>query len=1209
MVQGRIIKRLLGQPANDNGSDSNLSFESRVDRTLLRPSTTQSASYQAGAPLSCLIDSPTGSHAIVAGEKVFKTVKINGTSISEEHDLRAAISNNSRNHDTLSAFNDQLNINTVVWGHGVLDTTIVTASANGRITLYDLNRLGSGLEVGRIREHARQVHKLSINPHRPTWLLSASQDGTAKLFDIKAPAQERSGQFFRSWVTFKGNADAVRDIKWSHSDGFFFACSTASGAIQYWDSRKNSAPVLKFNAHDTTCMSISWHPDGKHLVSGGFDQRCHVWDLSESADKRQKPKYTFSTPAPVSVVSWRPGSWSASAQARRAAQVAVVYDDMNPVKTRVSTVHIWDLARPSLPYKELADFESSPTGLLWHDRDLLWSVGQEGEFVQSDVAFSHKVIDSRSLSTFDFSPSGDLVMLLEERRGRQRTLSPTPSEVQPRVRTAASQSPSGNTLGTSKSDSDEDVVGSFLGGKVLAKKTSRRQSARSVNSISTTPPSIHGIPDSTVMDLDDAVQVTGAYKPQQTMAIGHAPSSTNRNVYQYLSSRYLLRVDKDTQEMARAATIRPALPDRISSILDHFALCAETVGHFRLAQTWKIISYAMRLLLVRRAQHHRELRLMRVAKNKAMLEKQGQRVVDENPPRSPTPLGDDTPRKPQQPKSPTSAQNPAMKSIISEEIESTSNVNTPLARPVIDSKILDTATSRPISSVDNDQLSLPPAAHSSGYSPKHVDLSLVVEEPSSSLDGYDFYDIASMATPAINIAAPQRKPPFRLDFDSTQHSATSEFGSLARHDSGESFQMFSTSGESHRTKPPSSTDSAGQGSPSQASQMVQDIESSWDSSAASDPRHHRSFGSGISSNLSDSGRYNLQPMPSQSVHRPILRPEGRSDSPFENVNNEFELGTSGIVESTAHFVTDIDESSLDILDVDYLPHEFDPPFVPGPIDPYVLIKRTVQFELQTGCLNAAVIILVLKPLLNPGVLDDIQAAAILRQYHHRLTGMNLFSEAALLRKLCYPTYRSTYSQGSNDITIGYICTSCNSPMGVEKVQTGVRISKCKSCRSYLESCTVCQLDDEPPENIVGNEAHENEPKNESRRWWWCQGCGHGGHTPCMQTWHKSAGFESANGDSEGCCPAEGCLHPCVPGVWRDEFIAEKKAMEGDEMNKLIKESRKGLRSVAPSVRRDSRDVVESRAVESVRGVLGVVGAGTTLERKKSVKVIAPGEER
>ena len=67
--------------------------------------------------------------------------------------------------------------------------------------------------------------------------------------------------------------------------------------------------------------------------------------------------------------------------------------------------------------------------------------------------------------------------------------------------------------------------------------------------------------------------------------------------------------------------------------------------------------------------------------------------------------------------------------------------------------------------------------------------------------------------------------------------------------------------------------------------------------------------------------------------------------------------------------------------------------------------------------------------------------------------------------------------------------------------------------------------------------------------------------------------------------------------------AEKKAAKQRELDTLVREnSRQGSRG--RGVRRDAKEVNQSKAVEGVRVTLGIGG----LERKKSVKVVAPGEE-
>jgi len=140
-------------------------------------------------------------------------------------------------------------------------------------------------------------------------------------------------------------------------------------------------------------------------------------------------------------------------------------------------------------------------------------------------------------------------------------------------------------------------------------------------------------------------------------------------------------------------------------------------------------------------------------------------------------------------------------------------------------------------------------------------------------------------------------------------------------------------------------------------------------------------------------------------------------------------------------------------------------------------------------------------------------------------------------------------------------------------------------------------------------------------WWLCPGCGHGGHSSCMQAWHSGPEFGEGDECSKGCCPLEGCLHPCLPGKWREKRVEEKKATRAKEMDLLVKEnSRQGSGRGAIGggrgqglVRRDNREVNQSKAVEGVRVALSTSnltgGSGSSgLERKKSVKLVAPGEE-
>ncbi len=1187
------MRKLLGQPINNSPAHENADASSNIDSPKLRPSASQNTVFEAGATLSCLDRSPNGQRAVIAGAKIFKTLKIDGSTITEDIDIRALISSYAASHDLSAATPDQLNIRAVQWSHGTLDSTIITASGNGRITVYDLNRAGQGLEVARIQEHVRQVHKLAVNPFKNSWFLSASQDGTVKSFDIRSPIQGRSGPTLRSLQTYKCNAEAVRDVKWSPTDGFEFACCTDSGVVLKWDSRKPSAPILKIPAHPgSSCSAISWHPDGVHLISGGMDQRCYVWDVSGKADRNQKPRFEIATPSPVSRVSWRPACWSATAQGKRAAQVTVSYDDSNAARNPNASVHLWDLARPALPFKEIEQWDSAPTGILWNSRDILWSVDKAGRFIQTDVAFVPQLIDQRSLSNFAFSANGDVLMLLE---GRQ-----PPRRARPSISTPESSSPSflhngnGPLLSVSRSDSEEDVVGSFLGPR-QPKSHRRRNSTRSAHSMSTTPPSVTGMADNKVMSLDDAVKVTGSYKPQQVMAIGHAAATAKRAKYRHLSNRYLLRMSKDTASISE----KEPMNERLKSIMEDFAVAAEDIAHFRLAQTWRVLGYTVNMLLTRRAEYHRRKRLEPLKSNE-----NEQKEVESKPA---TDKGEETPKRVPRSRTPES---PAVRFGygIAGEIESTSNVATPLVRPVLDHPHGTRGSKHTPMMSDDDDLRLPEPMHQSPNSIPVPRARPSPAETNSSVEGYDFYGMESFS-PAIEYVAPARKVPLRLEYQERRVAQEPPRMQAQRHDSGESFQMFSTSADSHQGNFMSSSGSDGRSETKD--QSLRDRVSSWENSS-SNSRHRPSVDSDapVMSEISegehapDSDRGFRTTIP-RNPSPPTFRIQEAS-APLQVKSATTKVAYDEPISPKAQ---EIRWESPEIIESDFRPQADDPDFLIRPLDPTILVRRAIEFETKTGVLNAAAMVLLLRPVLSANAVDEDQAGAILRQYHHRLVSMKLFTEAAMLRNLCVPAYPSVFAPAQERVTIGFFCTDCGKPLENDPLVKG-SVWKCPRCRQHLAPCAVC-LQHHFPYNA---DYSDQGVKSYSSLWWLCPGCGHGGHTSCMEAWH--AGLESEEGDknSGGCCPLSGCLHPCLPGQWREARESEKKMVQAKELEGLVREnSKRGGRGGLP-VRRDAREVTQSKAVEGVRIALGVnsisggSASGGGLERKKSVKLVAPGEE-
>ncbi|KAK3986054.1 hypothetical protein QBC44DRAFT_144539 [Cladorrhinum sp. PSN332] len=1247
--QGKIMRKLLGKPTVDSVHDTVTSAviaKSPLSNNY-RPISSLDTVYDTGGkPISSFDRSPDGNSAVLASHHILKIVYFDGLEINDKIDLRALINAqpNLRNNAPASVA-DQLLIQDVKWGQNIGGRHVIwTACTSGKIFQYDLVRatsttFGSTLDFIQMREDSRQVNSLDINPHKPSFLLSGSQDGIIRCFDIREPFQTRTGAMFRAISAFKCHADGVRKVQWSPKDGFTFACGTEQGLVLKWDMRKPTAPMLRINGHGKACTSIAWHQDGIHLVSAGLDGKCNIWDMSKQ-DKRQKPKWVISTPAPVGSLAWRPGQWSATAQGKRASQLAVTYDETSQKRYGINSVHIWDLARPTMPYKEIQRFETAPSSILWHDQYLLWTAGQDGLFNQCDVSFAPKVIDRQAVSTMAFSALGEVGLCLDERprssRPRPRIAhhdtNPTPSySSSPTTPTAVPK------YSVSRSDSEDDAVGSFLGPKRRGSRR-RRPSIRSGNTLGTTPPANTGLEET--LSLEETIKVTGSYKPQQSFAVGRVPYGAKPEIDLYLSLNYLEPLHA---ELPYTPGCMP-LPDRIATILEHYAKAAEHARLFRLAQTWRILAFAVDLLLHRRAQYHLEKRQDKYTNSTL------RRRIDDKA-RSLHNIfdysldGQVTPRKVTSIASFDRALHPT-RSLLSEELESTSNVPTPLARPVPDSgaaRLDDSGRKKLTPILEPESFTLPPAAHP--HHPveirKRLDsapLSVTShdsEATHASTEGYDFYDTEAISK-AIDVPNARPKPTQVIDVRGPGSPQRPKKPPAFRQDSDDSFtRVFSVSDDSRQTTGlAGSSDSSAPpfGTKAGVQAAIRRGSGSDEGDFASRIRGKHMEQSPIPSGATPFRKLlhrtetDLTTMTSYTEftdeHHAITQTTADSfESRYPSQQTDFAIDSPQQQESLAveAGMSPEDDLSPYIVETDFLYWPGDDPYpypikdttqfsetAAPPLQPYTMIARALQYEVKKSALNAMAIILLLKPLLPDDIIDTFQAAAILRQQHQRLMNLKSFVEAALLRKMCmkgwpggplsswgenYPRVLAAAQQG---VQAGFMCPKCRKPREVDQ-SSGESIWQCKRCDAVMAPCAVCMQRDAPmvvpqakPEKQVeeeggseeasehGSEKQKDKQKEEDDQaeedkqkevepepvlatWWHCPGCGHGGHSSCMEAWHT--GFEeecsSAADDSlaseftsDGYCPFDGCGHACLPGRGAVEVIAARV----EDVSRAVKEA-------------------------------------------------------
>ncbi|KKK21045.1 hypothetical protein AOCH_007596 [Aspergillus ochraceoroseus] len=1232
---------------------------------------------------------------------------VRSTRSRPEYNLRNAIISYSSTHHVVSGLSarhkDQLTVKDVKWSHGLYDQIIATAVANGRIVVYDLHR--TGLEFCRFQGHSRQVHRLAFNPHHPAWLLSGSQDATIRMWDLRAAPTDHGVAICGSKEQYNGNSDAVRDVRWSPSDGVMFATATDSGAVQLWDCRKTSAPLMRITAHDRPCFSVDWHPDGKHIVSGGTDRQVKVWDFSSSAERRQKPAFQFRTPQAVLNVRWRPPSWARESEGSgdwQSSQVVTSYDKEDP------RIHLWDLRRPHIPFREFDRYDTSATDLLWHSKDLLWTVGDGGVFTQTDIRYAPLVINQRPTCSVAWSPSGEVIAFAQKR----------PRRSIPGLGTTEFVGHSGeeNSSGEAFSQSPgEDIIDepSFAS---MRSRRSKSNSVRTSKSLGSTPPAATDLIP--ILPLDKVLSKIKPLEQQQMGIVGSIAGTTmDRETFQYLARHYspLLRGRFNGMQ---ADPLRLLLDS-----LNHNAASAENISLLKLAQTWRIVKYAIIQELQLRA---RELC-------------QSPEKTTRNLRKKPSEDGAVTEKL----RNLEDTRHDKMKSRLFKGVmeceapkhaladpESASNMTTPLARPLPDSPTESYGSSNSqMTSLNSlgDIQPLPPSLLSSnrgtmtsndwssmsdiGPRPVHQ---FQHRESNESEEGARALSDSPPSDPPCDLNPPeieeeQRSAPLAIagradwhvrnrlrltketsevdEFDqkmedkraairdykhfpkkllSLESHAESKPG-LHRHESSESFPMFSASTASSHPSKSVGTSFSSAAKPYHA---LEDGEegSDHDIVAARNDNLIRTRSDSILTSGSIAEEEiqsdelfgeNINKMNRRHLDRPSSPPPLLKEStPLkiqtqETPESTFQPGASngssvpalpGVADGLVNVSIPIPSDqrgnnpwSAEMLLKEAIRHYHTSTHVDVQSSAHLLQKLHVLFE---DCEN---------------IFPNEESEAIFQVYNEHLLRQSMYMEAAELRLLCVPSYPAVYDYAQADTYMNVFCFTCKRPYENPKNDN----TRCYRCDTPQDPCTICMSLQPPPEwvaeHCVLRATQSNDSDSEdtsllvsssrssiktepipaselqhiegmhpetfqpsrpkgSTLWSWCQGCGHGGHLACISTWLKDIAV------SEGGCATPGCMHDCGPGPRREH-----------NRNLLFEESKRrdsaSRKAGVGFVKRDTWTRGESKAVEKVRGMLGVgpaIGSASTtttvgsggpsapssnmMSSPKKVRLVTPSEQ-
>ncbi|PPJ58210.1 hypothetical protein CBER1_02631 [Cercospora berteroae] len=1108
----------------------------------LSASQNATTSHKTGLEIKTISINESGSHAIIAGKEIFKTVSVVDGRCAEDLNLRSKIRSTPNQASGQPRQIYSIDLADVAWAKGNTGQYVAAATSSGKIIVYDLGH--AGLQAAQLIEHKRQVHNVTFSPHQGSLLLSGSQDGTVRLWDVRDVRNQRQVGDIQSKRRFQGQSDGVRDVKWSPTEGLDFAFGTDAGEVQRWDMRNLKAPKIRIPAHSLACNAVDWHPDGKHIVTAGSDKTIRVFDVSGSRPK--KASWEIKAAHPVMNIRWRPSCRSAIAQddgAGLCTQVVACYDRDHPV------LHVWDFRRPLLPFRELQPYASAPTDMLWHSQDLLWTVGREGTFLQTDIQHTSKVIDRCNLQTLDVSPLGELTFVTQSRKQR-RVPKPNPALPTPQKPTSFGTSPESTFL--SRSWADDSLDSSFLSLLPAKRQPRTSNSGRFVSATPTPRAQKH----SATIKLDDVLTNRKSFRPQQVACRGQLPSHNNRRFIAYMADRWATEF--------RAAPNDPTFLAVVDKAFKENEDCAASLGLLREAQTWKMVNHCVIKHLTDRA----------VLKARRASQKPSPQV---NGTQHTSIEGLATRLAAQHLKSPVhspASLRPAQ--TIAQHLtqaESTSNVPTPLARP-------SNGDREPLPDIEaGEPVTLPPSLTSSMLKPPPappIPLSSstrrLTMDSLAEMQKHQTYEETAERSEMVKRWSAQSKNVLNLDPVDNQ-GVRIPLAKLENHGSGESFQFLEDSAGSREASFPASFEShKSAGLPMVAAhpprprpRRVQTTESE----IPTDNRRDADVEQAIFAESPEASKdhWDRGPAPlAAREQRPPDVAQGRSAVVKKNLGFEHclrgtewrepELKIARIaVETITGYASEAppdgltDEADIDLEEnaiwtiVEMLQqlinfYSNEQPFpqmasvlllLVGPLLPRTHplpipeIHQTVSsyvdhFINSLGWNPEEVPALIQQCFEQPmrAGLQPLQVESILSTYHEQLLRYQLFDAAAVLRQLSYPAYPAVYEDFLGDNRVYLSCGGCGKP-----VLASSDTLRCQSCRKKQEPCPICWMKNSPFETHTST-LHSM-----------CLLCGHSGHAACLYDWYVVAKGRG--------CPTAGCPCDCGAGERVDEKLAEKEA--------------------------------------------------------------------
>ncbi|KAG9510417.1 Elongation factor Tu, mitochondrial, partial [Fragariocoptes setiger] len=327
-----------------------------------------------GGSANALCLNKASNQVAVVGRSVFKIYSIDPTpAFTEIENLRV-----SKNTNLNTSSND------VAWSH-IDENILASAGTNGAVVIWNLAKQSRSKVETVFQDHKRTVNKVCFH-NSETILLSGSQDGLIKMFDLRAP---------EAVATFQGLSESVRDVQFSPHNSNTFIAVLDNGYVQLYDMKRTDKYEERFTGHSGPVLACDWHPDFSNLIAtAGRDKSIKVWDIGNL----NKPSLQNCIPtiAAVSRVKWM------AENKYYIASCSLVVD---------FSINVWDMHRPYIPFASFMEHRDSTTGLAWRSTNLV-STSKDGTLYHHAMSDAYRPLEHANPVGMAMNPEGDIALAL-----------------------------------------------------------------------------------------------------------------------------------------------------------------------------------------------------------------------------------------------------------------------------------------------------------------------------------------------------------------------------------------------------------------------------------------------------------------------------------------------------------------------------------------------------------------------------------------------------------------------------------------------------------------------------------------------------------------------------------------------------------------------------------------------------------------------------